>query len=380
MGERSRGLESGPFAAAIGQDLPSSERAVLLERMRAVEAERRTLTPGTTAWLAFVGLEHVAHLRTLPPTASLEADIARLKAELPKLTPVRRRGARRELEMLEAALPDYRDRDAIAATRPPGCWCLGTGGDGVAMLVTPGLPARLNHHRFCDCPDGIAARELAERAWTIEGERRRLGRISRILRQAKMERYEDWTYERYLAGVTQKLGAVPDAIAEAVDQLRAWPAADGAWLVIHGEYGSGKTTLLAIAVADWMARRAGTAALAYLTTAPDLIDRLQRTFGKNDPAEHETTGHVTDALTEVPLLAIDDLHQEYGTEWARSTYWRIVNGRYMRQRQMAFTTNLTPRQIAETYGQGFADRILENAEIVHLTGVNFRDRGGWWPR
>ena len=86
----------------------------------------------------------------------------------------------------------------------------------------------------------------------------------------------------------------------------------------------------------------------------------------------------------VPLLVIDDIGKEPPTEWAISTIYNIINGRYEAYLPTMVTTNydtealierMTPR---ETQGDMTAwatiDRLMEMCRAITLTGQSWRSR------
>jgi hypothetical protein len=81
-------------------------------------------------------LHRLRDLTGLPATAVLEKRLAQQQADLAAQagwemlpeTGQRRSGLLDQIARTEQPLAAARERDAIQATRPSGCWCLGVGG------------------------------------------------------------------------------------------------------------------------------------------------------------------------------------------------------------------------------------------------------------
>ena len=86
----------------------------------------------------------------------------------------------------------------------------------------------------------------------------------------------------------------------------------------------------------------------------------------------------------VPLLVIDDIGKEPPTEWAISTVYNIINGRYEAYLPTVVTTNydtdtLIVRMTAkdtrdDTTARATIDRLMEMCRGIALTGESWRGR------
>ena len=115
-------------------------------------------------------------------------------------------------------------------------------------------------------------------------------------------------------------------------------------------------------------------------TLIDLLERIKRTFSKRDTDE----GSVLKIYKTVPLLVIDDIGKEPPTEWAISTIYNIINGRYEAYLPTIVTTNydtealigrMTPRETRDDMtARATIDRLMEMCRAITLTGQSWRSR------
>ena len=89
----------------------------------------------------------------------------------------------------------------------------------------------------------------------------------------------------------------------------------------------------------------------------DLLERIKRTYSATGGSESD----VLKIYKTVPLLVIDDIGKEPPTEWAISTVYNIINGRYEAYLPTIVTTNydtealidrMTPRKPRQHDGPG----------------------------
>jgi DNA replication protein DnaC len=305
-----------------------------------------------------------ADLLELPPTAALLAARERLAAVLAAaLLPSERRRLAGRLDRLDRQLALAARRDALQAGRPPGCWCLGVGGQGRRYLppaVASGPDGEPVHlcERYCGCPEGQALeaahaplRRAAQR-WYAEL------RLREIWGRAGVpEGCRDWTLESFPADAGN---------AAALAAVRAWCGQRERWLLLWGPYRTGKTGL-----AVGAARAAAEQGRPVLfVTVPDLLDRLRSSYRGGGPGEAE----VLDSLRAVDLLVLDDLGAERRRRdddgWARERLFVLLNHRHDARRQTVLTTNLAPQALAALLGERTFWRVWGLAEVVALAGPN----------
>lgn len=144
------------------------------------------------------------------------------------------------------------------------------------------------------------------------------------------------------------------------------------WFCLGGGVGSGKTTLMK-AMYDYIKKvqtiREGSEAhhapfsCRYLTSM-ELAAMM---------SEDKGTWNV---IKNYQVLFIDDVGQEarnvmsYGN--GVSPFVELINNRYNEQLGLVFTTNLSPRQFGEIYGERVADRLREECFMCATDGESMR--------
>ena len=112
----------------------------------------------------------------------------------------------------------------------------------------------------------------------------------------------------------------------------------------------------------------------------DLLERIKRTYSTTGGSESD----VLKIYKTVPLLVIDDIGKEPPTEWAISTVYNIINGRYEAYLPTIVTTNydtealidrMTPRESHDSMtARATIDRLMEMCRGITLTGQSWRSR------
>ena len=115
-------------------------------------------------------------------------------------------------------------------------------------------------------------------------------------------------------------------------------------------------------------------------TMIDLLERIKRTYSATGGSESD----VLKIYKTVPLLVIDDIGKEPPTEWAISTVYNIINGRYEAYLPTIVTTNydtealidrMTPRESHDSMtARATIDRLMEMCRGITLTGQSWRSR------
>lgn len=292
----------------------------------------------------------------------------------------------------------------MAEVRENGAACTACGGAGYVVEQKVGSPARA---RRCSCQStcarcggsgyvmvssgsgsvaqACACRHLDQRIATFNA----VG-IPAAVARASFETFRPWSQSQ------AKARAACENFAHGV---RGDQASRG--VLLHGKPGCGKTHLLAAAL-RWLALEKGVTC-RYVEFMLLLSD-IRSGFGSN-------RGHmeILGPLASVPVLAIDELGKERGTEWERSMLDELISRRYNAGLTTLFATNY-PRDPApvpvptggrvhtasrdfqrdaeqisleERVGQRIYSRLNEMCDFVAVDGPDYRKdaepgRGSFW--
>lgn len=242
----------------------------------------------------------------------------------------------------------------------------------------------------CDCPSAVAeyekseaerlsAEELVKKA---EAARAFQQRIKKIVGESGMgRRFLSKTFDSF--ELTMHNRAAVTAVRRYADNFeRHYPKKSMSQelgrngLFISGPTGTGKTHLVAAIANQLMAE--GTPVICM--TMIDLLERIKRTYRQEGVDE----GEVLSVYKTVPLLIIDDMGKEPPTEWAISTIYNIINGRYEDCMPIIITTNytdkdlisrMTPRNTGDSVtAEATIDRLMEMCMGIVLKGSSWRQK------
>jgi DNA replication protein DnaC len=152
--------------------------------------------------------------------------------------------------------------------------------------------------------------------------------------------------------------AVPTAIWTKVEQ---WIGSGDA-LYIHGPVGVGKSYVIAAAARELLMRERP----VLWWSAISLLDAMKADL------DHADT--VLSAAQRTPVLFLDDLGAERGTEYAGERISALLSSRWDAELPTAITTNLAPKDLA-TINARVASRVCSGV-LIGLSGRDQRIAGG----
>ncbi len=135
-------------------------------------------------------------------------------------------------------------------------------------------------------------------------------------------------------------------------------------LFMQGATGLGKTHL-SLAIASTVID------IGYnviYTSTPSIISKLEKERFNHINSEDNSENH----LIECDLLILDDLGTEFQTSFSNATVYNIINTRIMYRRPTIISTNLSAKEIQNSYSQRLVSRIMGNYIRLYFLGHDIR--------
>ncbi len=166
------------------------------------------------------------------------------------------------------------------------------------------------------------------------------------------------------------------AVRDFAEHLEVW-LAEGMGLTLTGNVGTGKTH-----VAVGLVKLAcGLGIEVRFLTMAELLGAIKATYDRERTASRRRGGasasgeaDLLDELVDLPLLALDDLGAENPTPWVRDRLYTLVNRRYLDQRPMIVTSNLSLEALADRLGERTVSRLWGASLVVNFRGADYRER------
>lgn len=141
---------------------------------------------------------------------------------------------------------------------------------------------------------------------------------------------------------------------------------NGENLLFYGTTGLGKTYLCNCIAKALLDKNK----IVVYQTAFTILDILEnRRFGKGDK---ELSNYQYDLLLEADLLIIDDLGTEVSNTFTNAEIFNIVNTRIIKSKKTIISTNLTPKEISDTYSDRVFSRIFDKFNPLKFYGNDLR--------
>lgn len=138
----------------------------------------------------------------------------------------------------------------------------------------------------------------------------------------------------------------------------------GASLVLSGKPGTGKSHLAAAILQAILPRHVG----AYVTLM-DLIRAVRDTWRRDSEISES---QLLRKLTDFPLLVIDEIGVQYGTDGERAIVFDVMDRRYREMRPTILMTNLDKEAFREAIGDRVYDRLTEVGRWVPFAWDSYR--------
>ena len=140
-------------------------------------------------------------------------------------------------------------------------------------------------------------------------------------------------------------------------------------ILLYGTTGAGKTFLTNCIARELLN---STHSVIYLTSV-ELFDKLsQKDFNKDYGKSDTSDEFDTEYLTECDLLIIDDLGTEMGNSYTASKLFYIINERLLRKKSVIISTNLSLKELQDTYSDRVFSRITSAYKCIRLFGDDIR--------
>lgn len=194
--------------------------------------------------------------------------------------------------------------------------------------------------------------------------------ISDIIRKENFSTFDTSLYSDDPADYDKDLECTPYGnILQVLKKVRAFTDnfdAAPSNLLIYGNTGLGKT-FLTNCIACELLRSSHT--VMYYTTF-SLYDMLSKSIRSD--SEYRDQRINKDGLLTCELLIIDDLGSEMANSFTESNLYSIVNERLRNGLSTVISTNLSPRQLNDKYGERLFSRFMKDYQFIKLIGSDIR--------
>jgi DNA replication protein DnaC len=240
---------------------------------------------------------------------------------------------------------------------------------GIAITLS-----RTAREIWTPCPDCVEAKAVAER----QAEAERLATAARERLEALLEeaaiprRFIGRTLDNFNAETAEQKRAL--AVSKDFAENFGGKSAKGDSLIFLGAPGTGKSHLATAILQAILPSHCG-----LYTTCSGVIRAVRATWR---PSAEKSEGQVLAMFAQVPLLVIDEIGVQYGTDSEQNILFDLLDRRYRDMMPTILMANLRlkrekqddPAGLREVLGERVYDRLTEIARIVTFEGESYRTR------
>ena len=212
-----------------------------------------------------------------------------------------------------------------------------------------------------DCKEAQAAAELhAEAQQKAQAARQR---IEAMVKDAAVPaRFIGRTFENYKAA-TQSQQAAKQIVQSYAEDF-AGHLKRGTGLILSGLPGTGKSHLAAAALQAIMPIHCG-----LYTTCMNVIRMVRGTWRKDSDKSEAQVLHM---LGTVPLLVLDEIGVQYGTDGEQTILFDVLDRRYRDMMPTILLTNQAKQGLKDFIGERSFDRMAETSRWVSFDWESYR--------
>lgn len=217
---------------------------------------------------------------------------------------------------------------------------------------------------WTNCPDCVEAQLAAERKAQSEAEaKRRQDRITSMMETANIPaRFIGRTFENYRTGTPTQAQALK-VVQEYANSFNSHYKA-GTGLVLSGLPGTGKSHLAGAVLQHILPDHVG-----LYVTCMGMIRAIRGTWRK-ESEKSET--EVIQMFSSVPLLVLDEIGVQYGTDGEQTIIFDVLDRRYRDMKPTILLTNQDKKGFKEFIGDRSFDRLVETSRWVSFDWDSYR--------
>lgn len=214
------------------------------------------------------------------------------------------------------------------------------------------------------CPDCDEARKVAERKAEAEEQAAQARQQLEVaLGDAAIPaRFIGRSLENFIADTPEKDRALQIS-REYVRNFEAH-AKRGSSLIFSGMPGTGKSHLATAILQALMPEHVG-----LYTTCMNVIRAVRATWRKDS---EKSEGQVLHLYCTVPLLVLDEIGVQYGTDGEQTILFDVIDRRYRDMRPTIFLTNQNNEGLKTFLGERAYDRLRETSKVVQFDWASHR--------